>query len=95
MNISFEVIRIFDVPVNTSHVDSKYFLRFSIMKSRIRSIKYKIQMVTLAEIEKMKLHNSVDLQYLLKLNILSIECQGIQNIFEQYRSMIKISHNDG
>ena len=82
MNISFEFIRIFDVPVDTSQIDSKYCLRFQIMKLRIRSNKYKIQKVTLTEIEKMKLHNSVDLQYLLKCNILRIECQGIQNIFE-------------
>ena len=82
MNISFEVIRIFDVPVNASQVDSNLFLRFQIMKSRIRSIKYKFQKVTLTEIEKMKLHNSVDLQYLLKWYFLRIECQGIQNIFE-------------
>ena len=74
MNISFEVIRIFDVPVDTSQVNSKYILRFQIMKSRIRSIKYKFRRVTLTEIEKMKLHNSVDFQYLLKWNILRIEC---------------------
>ena len=52
MNIFFEVIRIFDVPVNTSEVDSKFFLRFQIMKSRIRSIKYKFQKITLSETEK-------------------------------------------
>ena len=83
MNISFEVIRIFDVPVNIHHkwiVND--FLQFQIMKSRIRSIKYKFQKTTLTEIEKMKLHNSVDLQYLLNWNILRIECQGIQNIYE-------------
>ena len=79
MNISFEVIRIFDVPVNTSQVDSKYVLRFQIMTSRIRSIKYTFQKVTVTEIEKMKSHDSVDFQYLLKWNILRIECQGIQN----------------
>ena len=66
MNISFEVIRIFDVPVDTSQMDSKYCLRFQIMKSKIRSNKYKIQKITPTEIKK--LHNSVDLQYLSKWN---------------------------
>ena len=68
MNISFEVIRIFDVPVDTSQMDSKYCSRFQIMESKIRSNKYKFRKVTLTEIENMKLHNSVGLQYLLKWN---------------------------